>query len=648
MNEELFFIQLRDCFTAGYNFPQFCIDNGIKNPLFIAKNENAVSFVWEVYMQFKFAKRIKPEFALLEGNAKTINFACMETYGNLKIKNISEIAAIENFDAIISLTNLKFSLPSKRIFLLDWILNYFASRAYAEIPLLHFLRRHSGIKLIVMNFPILRPDKNNSEFEKQLLREAGLNLLFSIRNKISKSTGEKISTPYDFFGYSNNDVYNLLEVPEVITRPDGSTYLKGNDSNPFMKIVDGKRFTAYQPTGYKNKIYFIGNCIYYGFGVPFDKTLESHLQKLLNIYKLPYRVENEAQALTDRHQDIFYNLNKLPVKSGDIVFVNLQYFRAPNLPFVDTTSIFKRPHSYGEIFADTGHINELGHQMMAGAFFTLLIQNNFFQNTEFNYPAPPPPPHRYGIPKENFFDSSNFIDNKDLEIYKQKLREKRLQIGAIVMNCNPFTLGHKTLIEYAAARVHKLYIFVVEEDKSEFKFADRLKLVQASVAEFPNVEVIPSGQFIISQKTFSGYFNKAELQNVQVDSSEDVEIFAREIAPTLGINIRFAGEEPEDTVTRQYNENMKNILPRYGIDFCEIPRRQFEGKVISAKSVREYLKVGDFEKIAKLVPKSTLDFLIENHSTPPRFRLTMIKFVGGIFIWLTRQLVINVRIAARR
>ena len=39
MNEDILIIQLRDCFTAGYTFPQFCIDNNIKKPLFIALNE---------------------------------------------------------------------------------------------------------------------------------------------------------------------------------------------------------------------------------------------------------------------------------------------------------------------------------------------------------------------------------------------------------------------------------------------------------------------------------------------------------------------------------------------------------------------------------------------------------------------------------
>ncbi|MBE8950826.1 MAG: adenylyltransferase/cytidyltransferase family protein [Quinella sp. 3Q1] len=194
------------------------------------------------------------------------------------------------------------------------------------------------------------------------------------------------------------------------------------------------------------------------------------------------------------------------------------------------------------------------------------------------------------------------------------MRTKKIPIGALVMNCNPFTLGHQYLVEYAAAKVDKLYIFVVEEDRSEFPFADRIELVRQGVKDFSNVEVLPSGKFIISQQTFSGYFNKASLQDVAVDSSEDVEIFGKEIAPTLGITVRFAGEEPNDNVTRQYNETMKKILPRYGVEFCEIPRKEIDGEPISASSVREALKVGDFDKIKNLVPETTLLYLRGRYS----------------------------------
>ena len=223
------------------------------------------------------------------------------------------------------------------------------------------------------------------------------------------------------------------------------------------------------------------------------------------------------------------------------------------------------------------------------------------------------PPHRYGIPHENPAQVARIFDSKELDAHKQKLREKRLKIGCIVMNANPFTLGHEHLVEYAASRVHKLFVMVVSEDKSDFTFADRFELVKRGTEKFPNVEVLPSGQFVISQKTFSGYFNKENLQDVQVDSSQDVEIFASEIAPSLGINIRFVGEEPEDTVTKTYNENMKKILPRYDIDFCEIPRKEIDGEVISAKTVRAALKTDDLDKFKKLVPATTFKFLREKY-----------------------------------
>ena len=178
------------------------------------------------------------------------------------------------------------------------------------------------------------------------------------------------------------------------------------------------------------------------------------------------------------------------------------------------------------------------------------------------------------------------------------------------MNCNPFTSGHLYLIEQAAAQMEKLFVFVVEEDKSEFPFADRIALVKAGTSHLSNVTVLPSGKFIISALTFSDYFNKKEIQEHAVDTSLDVTLFAKEIAPVLGIRTRFAGSEPTDKITRQYNQSMDAILTRYGIKFVEIPRVETDGVPVSASHVRRLLEVKDFEAIAKIVPKTTLDYLM--------------------------------------
>lgn len=109
--------------------------------------------------------------------------------------------------------------------------------------------------------------------------------------------------------------------------------------------------------------------------------------------------------------------------------------------------------------------------------------------------------------------------------------------------------------------------------------------------------------------TFPGYFNKSADNKISVDTSNDLLFFAKYIAPALGINVRYVGEEPLDNVTKQYNENMKEILPQYGIELIEIPRKMLGEDVISASRVRKLLNEGKIDEIEKIVPETTLEFL---------------------------------------
>ena len=167
------------------------------------------------------------------------------------------------------------------------------------------------------------------------------------------------------------------------------------------------------------------------------------------------------------------------------------------------------------------------------------------------------------------------------------------------------------LVEESAAKVDELFVFVVEEDKSFFTFSERFELVKRGTKDLKNVTVLPSGKFIISQRTFEAYSNKASLQEEVIDASLDVEIFGKNIAPELGINVRFAGEEPLDNVTRQYNDTMRRMLPRYGISFEVIPRKEWNGSVISASRVRSLLEKRNFKEIREIVPETTYEYLLE-------------------------------------
>lgn len=298
-------------------------------------------------------------------------------------------------------------------------------------------------------------------------------------------------------------------------------------------------------------------------------------------------------------------LSSLPVKPGDIVICQTTENENPRLPCIDLSKTSAQPRPF-EIFFDYGHLTPDGNRFSAEKIFDYLIDFGLLTSSRQVSPsAAQPAPGRYG------FDDN---DTGELAEYKQILTNWYhemfdMVIGSVVMNCNPFTLGHRYLVEKALEQCDYLAIFVVQENKSDFPFEDRLRLVDEGVADLKNVAVIPSGRFILSSLTFSEYFNKSELQDREIDTSTDVLVFAQEIAPCLHITKRFAGEEPFDRVTRQYNETMRRTLPEYGIEFVEIPRMQADGNAVSASRVRHLLAEGEFETLKSLVPETTFQYL---------------------------------------
>ncbi len=185
-----------------------------------------------------------------------------------------------------------------------------------------------------------------------------------------------------------------------------------------------------------------------------------------------------------------------------------------------------------------------------------------------------------------------------------------LPIGALVMNCNPFTRGHRYLIEKAAAACSHVFLLVVEEDVSEFSFGDRFAMVKAGTADLKNVTVLPGGRYAVSSLTFPSYFTKEE-NLAHAHAAIDAELFAQIIAPVLSVSVRFVGTEPYSQVTEIYNETLKKRLPKAGITVEEIPRLTAGGEPVSASRVRKILHAegADSEKLAELLPETTLNYL---------------------------------------
>lgn len=183
--------------------------------------------------------------------------------------------------------------------------------------------------------------------------------------------------------------------------------------------------------------------------------------------------------------------------------------------------------------------------------------------------------------------------------------------GAVVCNCDPFTLGHKHLIEYASRNCNFLYIFAVSESGSMFEPRDRLDMIKAGTADIDNCRVYESRHYLVSRATFPAYFIRDEEHADEVRSEIDIKLFAQRIAPVLRIRKRFVGKEPFSPVTAAYNEKMKELLPGYGIELAEIPRLEAgsPAKAVSASRVRELLRAGDTESARSLLPDTTFEII---------------------------------------
>ena len=185
------------------------------------------------------------------------------------------------------------------------------------------------------------------------------------------------------------------------------------------------------------------------------------------------------------------------------------------------------------------------------------------------------------------------------------------KIGAAVMHCNPFTLGHRYLIETAARECDHLYVFVLSESGAMFSPEDRMAMVKAGTADLPNVTVLPTGPYLISSATFPTYFLKEKDQLPQIQCRLDITIFTRYFAPHFGITHRFVGTEPFSPSTKLYNGELKSLLPPAGVAVRELPRLEKGNGAVSASAVRRLLEEKKYAEAAALLPETTMQILKE-------------------------------------
>ncbi len=194
-------------------------------------------------------------------------------------------------------------------------------------------------------------------------------------------------------------------------------------------------------------------------------------------------------------------------------------------------------------------------------------------------------------------------------------------VGTIVVNCNPFTRGHRYLLESSASQCSLLHVFVVSSDKSAFPTEVRLSLVRQGVADIPNIVVHEASDYLVSVATFPSYFIKEKQSAGQLNSELDIAIFLHYIAPALGITCRFVGTEPLCMTTAAYNRQMQKMLEARGVRFVEIERLESEEQPISASRVRSLMGLKKFGELEKLVPETTFAFIMSERGQKIAFQL---------------------------
>ena len=477
---------------------------------------------------------------------------------------------------------------------------------------------YEGIDVYFIKRPDLLLDYKYSDEEKTRINEEKSfprlsEDIIGNENILKSLFKEKFSYAY---------IEELRKIPQIVEK--NNRYQHIDYSSRYVNVVGGYRKTRYQPWEFCYTIHVYGRCGVFGYAVEDSETIPSVLQELFTNNNKKIRVINHGLWGAD-NKKILHNLStdieEGIIKKEDKIVLYMDYL--PYMERLDNLNVFIQDstlpfHEYKKdkvLFYDKpGHMTAEGYQYMAGFMYEVLTRS-YIKKIDKN--------KRENVKKFLLYYTKTYkkkkqenLNERELEKYLSEVKaelSKKMDLqkktGAIVMNCNPFTKGHRYLIEIASREVDNLLIFVLEEDKSFFTFSERFQMVKSGTEDLENVHVLPSGKFMISALTFPEYFIKEQKQDIKVNPITDVQIFARSIAPELHITVRFVGTEPRDKITDQYNSILKEQLLIYGIDLREIDRLEEKGQIITATEVRKLLKENKHEKLMDFVPLTTYDCL---------------------------------------
>ena len=384
-------------------------------------------------------------------------------------------------------------------------------------------------------------------------------------------------------------------------------------SNNFVNVTRGIRKSP-DVTCQSQKLYLMGASEVFGTGLYDNETLPNMLGKLLSSEQI--EVINKGMGGVNWIDLLLSVIHQACGEKDHIIL----FIPSSGIEYADIKIDFS-DKDLSLAFIDQHHLSPYGaelaaHQLAAGYFRTRGKCSIHISAEEKD--------HRSNILAreiceiyKDFLISIEANDSEKMNLcnYKNYLNDIRISqnynpqvIGSVAVNCNPMTKGHLHLIEYAAKSVELLYVFVIEEDKSQFSFKDRLEIVKKGCSHLENVKVIKGGKFICTEYILPEYYYKDKFDSEDIDVSLEAYFFGEHIAPCLGIQKIFLGDEPICKVTRSYNSQMLRLMSSYSIKVEIIDRiKSANGDFISASKVRKLLKNNDYNQLEMYLPRPIIE-----------------------------------------
>ena len=381
-----------------------------------------------------------------------------------------------------------------------------------------------------------------------------------------------------------------LETNNIYTR------LKDTKSR-YFNIVNGERVTVGQPEEAERTIWFFGPCFVIGQYVEDKHTIESILQERLNREGYSCRVVN-CGCFETPYQSMVH-ITSTPMKPGDIMVIHVENRPFEGTESIDVMEVLDRNNAPAEWLLDNPlHCNHKVNKIYADDLFERMVRDNVLTGEV-----------KKG--QRAMLSRALAVNSLYLDLHFNDFHpEKGVVVGSIGMHGNPFTLGHRYLIETASKQVDRLFVLLIEDDLGIFSYAERFAMAVEGTRDLPNVKIVAGGPFQATRNVFREYFVKVKPTDMRESAMVDTLIFTEIIAKRLGITRRFLGDERHNPKMQFFNELMKEVLPRYGIEVIELPRAQAGGRSISASLARNAAAEGDRETLLANIPETTLRFFI--------------------------------------